>query len=141
MDKPDTKNQALGALTGNGKALVVTLLFRLLFGGYVMGMDQYRFNDLESALTVLVIYVLMAVFVSLFLLGKRYGLIGIIGLESVFLVFNSVFLFLALGQIADAGMHDPLDNWWATLLRYMFSILTLVFAIKANKQTKQGINA
>ena len=46
-------------LTWNGKALVVTLLFRLLFGGYVVGMDQYHFNDLESAWTVLVIYALI----------------------------------------------------------------------------------
>ena len=124
-------------LTGNGKALVITLLFRFVFGGYVVAMDQYLFNDLESALTVVVIYGLMAIFASLFLLGNRMGLVGMIGLEAAFLALNSVFLILALGKIADAGLHDPLENWWATLLRYMFSILTLVFAIMVYRETKQ----
>ena len=127
-------------LTANGKALVVTLLFRLLFGGYVIGMDQYRFNDAESALTVLVIYVLLAIFATVFLLGNRVGLIGLIGLEGIFVVLNSVFLVLALGQIADAGLHDPLDNWWATLLRYLFSILTLVLSIRAYREAKGSLN-
>ncbi|MCW4015041.1 MAG: hypothetical protein NWF06_01605 [Candidatus Bathyarchaeota archaeon] len=122
-------------LTWNGKALVVTLLFRLLFGGYVVGMDQYNFNDLESALTVVVIYALIAIFATLFLFGKRIGLIGVIGLEGILIILNSVFLILTLGQITDAGMHDPLDNWWATFLRYGFSILTLVFSIRAYKET------
>ena len=125
-------------LTGNGKALVITLLFRLLFGGYVVAMDQYHFNDFESAVTVLVIYALLGIFLSMFLLGKRIGLVGLIGLEGVFIVLNSVFLILVLGQITDSGMHDPLDNWWATLLRYMFSILTLVLSIKTYRETKQG---
>jgi len=125
-------------LTKNGKALVVTLLFRLLFGGYVVGMDQYSFNDTESAVTVSVIYILIAVFAALFLLNKRYGLMGIIGLETVFLILNSVFLILALGQIADAGMHDPLDNWWATVLRYTFSLLTLTFSIRTYKEIQRS---
>ena len=124
-------------LTKNGKALVVTLLFRLLFGGYVVGMDQYHFYDLESALTVVVIYVLIGIFVTLFLFGKTIGLLGVIGLEGIFIVLNSVFLILTLGQIADAGMHDPLDNWWATLIRYLFSILTLIFSIRAYRETKK----
>jgi hypothetical protein len=122
-------------LTWNGKALVVTLLFRLLFGGYVVGMDQYLFNDVESALTVLVIYVLLGIFVTLFLLGKRFGLIGVISLEGIFIILNSVFILVTLGQIADAGMHDPLSNWWATLIRYLFSILTLIFSIRAYRET------
>lgn len=124
--------------TGNGKALVITLLFRLLFGGYVVAMDQYHFNDLESALTVVLIYVLLAIFATLFILGKRIGLIGMISLEGIFIILNSVFLILALGQIADSGLHDPLDNWWAILLRYLFSILTLVFSIKVYRETKKG---
>ena len=125
-------------LTENGKSLVITLLFRLLFGGYVVAMDQYLFNDLESALTVVVIYGMLAAFAALFMLGKRVGLLGMIGLEAVFVVLNSVFLILALSQIADAGLHDPLDNWWATLLRYLFSILTLVLAVRVYRETKQG---
>ena len=122
-------------LTWNGKAIVVTLLFRLLFGGYVVGMDQYHFNDLESAWTVLLIYALIAIFATVFLFGKRIGLSGLIGLEGIFIVLNSVFLILTLGQIAEAGMHDPLANWWATLLRYLFSIMTLIFSIRAYRET------
>ena len=125
-------------LTWNGKALVVTLLFRLLFGGYVVGMDQYNFNDLESAVTVVVIYALIAIFATLFMLGKRIGLIGVIGLEGIFIILNSVFLILTLGQIVDAGLHDPLDNWWTTLLRYLFSTLTLALSIRAYRETKKG---
>ena len=125
-------------LTWNGKALIMTLLFRLLFGGYVVGMDQFLFNDNESALTVLLIYVLMAIFVTLFILGKRYGLISLIALETIFIVLNSVFLILTLGQITDAGMHNPLDNWWTTLLRFSFSILTLVLSFRTYRETKKG---
>jgi hypothetical protein len=101
-------------------------------------MDHYHFNDFESAVTVLVIYALLGIFASMFILDKKIGLVGMIGLEGIFIMLNSVFLILALGQITDPGMHDPLDNWWATLLRYSFSILTLVLAIKAYRETKQG---
>ena len=122
-------------LTGSGKALVVTLFFRLLFGGYLVGMDQYRFNDIESALTVLLIYLLFGIFAALFLLGKRYGLIGVMGLEVIFLIMQSIFILVTLGQIADAGLHDPLANWWATLLRYPFFLLTLIFSIRVYRET------
>ena len=122
-------------LTWNGKALVVTLLFRLLFGGYVVGMDQYLFNDVESALTVLLIYGLIGIFVTMFLLGKRVGLKGVIVLEAIFIAMQSIFTIAALGQVADAGLHDPLANWWATLLMYLFSLLTLTFSIRAYRET------
>ena len=122
-------------LTGSGKALVVTLFFRFLFGGYLVGMDQYRFNDIESALTVLLIYLLFGIFAALFLLGTRYGLIGIMGLEVIFLIMQSIFIIVTLGQIADAGLHDPLANWWATLLMYLFSLLTLIFSIRIYRET------
>ena len=122
-------------LTGSGKALVVTMLFRLLFGGYLVGMDQYRFNDIESALAVLLIYVLLGIFAALFLLGKRYGLIGVMGLEVIFIMLQSIFIIVTLGQIADVGLHDPLANWWATLLMYLFSLLTLIFSIRVYRET------
>lgn len=122
-------------LTGNGKALVTILFFRLLFGGYLIGLDQYHFNDVESALTVLLIYGLVGIFAALFLFGKRYGLLGIIGLDAIFIVLQSVFIIVTLGQIADAGMHNPLANWWATILMYLFSLLTLLFAIRTYKET------
>ena len=124
-------------LTWNGKALVVTLFFRLLFGGYLIGLDQYHFNDVESALTVLLIYGLIAIFAALFLSGIRRGLIGIIGLDIIFIILQSIFITATLGQIADAGLHDPLANWWATLLMYVFSLLTLIFAIRAYRKTRK----
>ena len=122
-------------LTGSGKALVVTLLFRLLFGGYLAGMDQYSFNDVESALTVLLVYGLIGIFVTLFLLGKRYGLKGIIGLDVIFIIIQSVFTIVTLSQIVDPGLHDPLVNWWATLLMYLFSLLTIIFSNRAYRET------
>ena len=124
-------------LKWNAKALMVTLLFRLLFGGYVVSMDQYLFNDIDSALTVLIIYLLIGIFATLFLMSKRYGLLGIMGLESIFIILNSVFIVLTLGQIADPGMHDPLSNWWATVLRYLFSLLTLTLAFKVYRETRR----
>jgi hypothetical protein len=123
-------------LSWSSKALVATLLFRMLFGGYLMGMDQYSFNDVGSALTVLVIYGLIGVFATLFLLGKRFGLIAIIALDAVFIVLQSVFTIASLCQITDPGLHNPIANWWATLLMFMFSILTIVLAIKTKSDTK-----
>ena len=127
-------------LTWNGKALVVTLFFRLLFGGYLIGLDQYHFNDVESALTVLLIYGLIAIFAALFLSGIKRGLIGIIGLDIIFITLQSIFTIATLAQIADAGLHDPLANWWATLLMYLFSLLTLIFAIKTYRNTTGNPN-
>ena len=124
-------------LTWNGKALVLTLFFRLLFGGYLIGLDQYHFNDVESALTVLLIYGLIAIFAAMFLLGIKRGLIGIIGLDVIFITLQSIFTIATLGQIADAGLHDPLANWGATLLMYLFSLLTLIFAIRAYRETRR----
>jgi hypothetical protein len=122
-------------LTKISKALVVTLLFRLLFGGYLIGMDQYRFNDVESALTVLLIYGLIGIFATMFILGTRYGLLGLIGLDAIFIVLQSVFTILTFSQIVDPGLHDPLVNWWATLLMYLFSLLTITFSLRANRET------
>ena len=122
-------------LIWSGKALVVTLLFRMLFGGYLIGMDQYRFNDVESALTVLLIYGLIGIFATLFLLGKSYGLKGMIGLDVLFIIAQSAFTIATLSQVVDPGLHDPLVNWWATLPMYLFSPLTIIFAIRAYRET------
>jgi hypothetical protein len=126
-------------LSWSSKALVATLLFRMLFGGYLMGMDQYSFNDVGSALTVLVIYGLIGVFATLFLLGKRFGLIAIIGLDAVFIVLQSVFTIASLSQITDPGLHDPIANWWAAMLMFMLSILTIALAIKTKRDTNTSV--
>jgi|GEM_PF-1823731 len=127
------------ALTWSGKALVVTLFFRLLFGGYLIGMDQYRVNDVESALTVLLIYGLIALFATLFISGTRYGLLGIIGLDAIFIVLQAVFTILSLSQILDPGLHDPMVNWWATLLMFLFSLLTFMFSIRIYREPQVNL--
>ena len=125
-------------LSWSGKILVITLFFRLLFGGYLMGMDQYNFNDVDSALTVLAIYGLIAVFTALFMLGKRIGLMGIIVLDAIFVVLQSFFTIASLSQLVNAGLHNPIANWWAILLMFVFSALTLTFAVKTYRETKQS---
>ena len=122
-------------LTWSGKTLIVTLLFRLLFGGYLMGMDQYSYNDVDSAVTVLAIYGLISIFATLFLIGKRIGLLGIIGLDVVFIVLQMIFTIASLSQITNPGFHDPITNWWGTILMFMFSILTPVLAFKTYRET------
>ena len=124
----------MAELTDNGKALVVTLLFCMLFGGYLIGLDQYKFNDIGSAMTVLLIYVLLGIFAALFLLGKRFGLIGILYLEVIFIILQSIFTIAALSQTTDAGLHDPLDNWWATIVMYLFSLLIIIFSIRVRRE-------
>jgi hypothetical protein len=127
-------------LTTTGKALIVTLLFRLFFGGYLAGMDQYSFNDLESALTVLLIYSLMGIFAVLFLFGKKHGLLGIIGLDAIFVSLQTAFIIASLSQLTDAGLHAPSNNLEATVLMFVFSIITLILAIRIyrRKQTESN---
>ena len=123
-------------LTWSGKALVVTLFFRLLFGGYLVGMDQYRYNDVESALSVLLIYGLSGIFAALFLLGKRYGLIGVMGLSVMTIIAQSIYIIWFLGLTTiDASIHNPVENWWAVLLTYLFSLLPLILSIRVYRET------
>jgi hypothetical protein len=125
-------------LTISGKALIITLLFRLLFGGYIAGMDHYSFNDFESALTVLLIYGLLGIFAALFLFSnKKLGLLGIIGLDAVFITLQVAFVAASLSQNINAGLHDPVSNWWATVLMIVFSLLTLLIALKAYRENKK----
>ena len=106
----------------------------MLFGGYLIAMDQYRYSDPDSAWTVLAIYLLMGVFTTLYLYGKKVGIKLLIGLEAVFLLLNTVFIGIALGGFADVGMHGPLDNIWETALRYIFSLLTLILSIRVYRE-------
>lgn len=125
-------------LTRNGKGVVVTSLFRMIFGGYLIGNDLYRLNDANSALEVLLIYGVIGLFAALFVVSKRhgrFGLLGLIGLDVLFIGAQVVFTFLSVSKLTDPGLHDPVTNWWTLLLMFAFSLVTLIFSLKANRET------
>jgi hypothetical protein len=124
-------------LTRNGKVVVVTSLFRMIFGGYLIGNDLYRFNDANSAFEVLLIYGVISLFATLFIVGKRYGrygLLGLIGMDILFIGSQIVFTILSVSKLVDPGLHDPLTNWWSLLLMFSFSLLTLIFSLRAFRE-------
>jgi hypothetical protein len=127
-------------LTSSGKSLVVTMLFQLLFGGYLIAKDFYAYDDTGSALNVLVIYVLIGVFTAMFLSGKPLGLAGILWLSTIIIIFHTVFIILSFGPV-DAGVHDPMANWWSTLLRYPFFLLTLIFSIRVYRERRESLRS
>jgi len=131
-----TAHRQSEGLSSFGIALVVTQLFRLLFGGYLIGLDQFHYNDLESAWTVFGIYTLIALLTTLFLLGrKRPGIMGLIALSIILIAMQSLYIIVYFSHpIPDPSWHSPLASWWATVSNYAFPILTLVFAIKVNKE-------
>lgn len=125
-------------LTGNGKIVIVTSLFRMIFGGYLIGNDLYRFNDANSALQVLLIYGVIGLFATLFIVGKRigrYGLLGLIGMDILFIGAQIVFMFLSVSKLVDPGLHDPVTNWWSLLLMFSFALVTLIFSLRAYRET------
>lgn len=121
-------------LSTNGKALIVTICFRLLYGGYLAGMDHYLYNDPDVALSVIVLYGLFGVFAALYLAGKRHGLTGILALTVILLVTSVAYDIIALTELIDVGAHDPRNNLIITALMYLFSLLTLLFAIKTYRE-------
>jgi hypothetical protein len=123
-------------LTVIGIALVVTQLFRLLFGGYLIEFDLYHYNDLESALTVLFIYVVIGVLTALFLIGKKKaGLFGLIALSIILLIMETLYIAVYFSTVSpDPSWHDPLANPWASLFNYLFPLLTLFLAIKVYRE-------
>jgi hypothetical protein len=123
-------------LKKNGKIVVVISLFRLLFGGYLIGNDLYRFNDANSALQVLIIYGLIGLFATHFISGKRSGLFCLIGLDILFIIAQIVFTILSISKLVDPGLHDPITNWWSLLLMSFFSIMSLLFSLKAVRETR-----
>jgi hypothetical protein len=120
--------------TSNAKYLTIILFFRFLFGGYIAGMDQYMFNDPGSARTVLLIHALMGVLFSLYLFGRRIGIKALMYVEAIYLILNLAYSALSIGQVIDPGLHDPLADVWLTLMQVMFSVLTLYYSIKLNKE-------
>ena len=126
-------------LTSNGKVVVVTSLFRMIFGGYLIGNDLYRFNDANSALQVLLIYGVIGLFATLFIVSKRhgrFGLLGLIGWDVLFIGAQFVFTFLSVSKLVDPGLHDPVTNWWSLLLTFSFALVTLIFSLRAYRETR-----
>jgi hypothetical protein len=124
-------------LTVMGIALVVTQLFRLLFGGYLVGFDLYFYNDLESAVSVLVIYVIVGILTTLFLIGrKKFGLLGLIALSIILIIMQTIYILVYFSQpVPDPSWHSPITSWWATVSNFLFPLLTLVFAFKIYKES------
>jgi hypothetical protein len=125
-------------LTLSGKALVVTMILQLLFGGYLAARDYFTYADAGSALTVLFIYGVLGVFSAMFLFGKWPGLAGVLSLSIILIIFHTIFTILSFGPV-DAGAHAPLANWWTTLLRYPFFVLTFVFSIKVYRERRASL--
>lgn len=122
--------------TKAGKIVIVNTLFRLLFGGYLIGNDLYRFDDGNSALQVLFIYILIGFFTTLFISRRKSGLFCLISLDILFIIAQSTFIFLALSKLIDPGLHDPLSNWWSMLLMIFFSLMSLIFSLKTIRESR-----
>ena len=132
-----TGNQKQTAvLTMSGIALVVIQLFRLLFGGYLVGLDQYYYNDLESAISVFVIYSIIGILTTLYLLGKKkISLLGLIIFSILLLVMQVIYMNVYISALTpDPSWHSPFLNWWATVANFLFPLLTLIFAIKIYRE-------
>jgi hypothetical protein len=126
-------------LTSNGKVVVVTSLFRMIFGGYLIGNDLYRFNDANSALQVLLIYGVIGLLAALFVISKKRGrlaILGLIGWDALFIGAQVIFTFLSVSKLTDPGLHDPVTNWWSLLLMLFFSLVTLAFSLRAYRETR-----
>ncbi len=123
-------------LSGFGIALVVTQLFRMLFGGYLIGLDQFHYNDIESAVSVFVIYSIVGILTALFLLGrKKSGILGLIVLSIILLLMQSIYIIVYISQaVPDPSWHDPFTSSWALVSNFLFPLLTLVFAFKVYKE-------
>jgi len=119
-----------------GLALVVTQLFRLLFGGYLIGFDLYYYNDPESALSVFMIYAIVGFLTVLFLIGrKKLGLLGLIFLSVILLIMQTIYIAVYFSQpVPDPSWHNPIASWWALVSNYLFPLLTLVFAIQVYRE-------
>jgi len=123
-------------LSSNGKALVVTQLFRLLFGGYLIGLDQFHYTDLESAYSVLFIYAIIGILTALFLMGRRkIGLLGLIVISAILIIMQSLYIIVYFSQaIPDPSLHNPLFQLWATASNFLFPLLTLALAFMVYKE-------
>jgi hypothetical protein len=123
-------------LSTSAVVLVIIQLFRLLFGGYLIGLDQFHYNDTESAISVLIIYAIVGILTALFLMGKRrIGLLGLVVLSIILLIMESVYTIVYVSQATpDPSWHSPFAIWWATVSNFLFPLLTLALAFKVHKE-------
>ena len=123
-------------LSTSAIVLVAIQLFRLLFGGYLIGFDLYFYDDPESAITVFLIYFIIGVFTVFLLIGKKKaGLVGLIALSGILLIMQFVYLIVFYSQTTiDPSLHDPGKNLIATIANLLFPIFTLGIAIKVLRE-------
>ena len=115
--------------------LVVTIFFYLLFAGFLVGTDLYYYDDPGSALSVLLIYGFLATFTGLYLLGNRYGLLGVIALCAFLLILQVIYIVAFIAQpVPDPTLHSPFANIWVTALNSLFPAITLLFSVKTYKE-------
>ena len=117
-------------LSTAGRALMVVIGVRLVFGVYLALNDHFSYRDTTSAVTVLAIYVLLGGFTVMFLYGKRSGLWLLLGLSAVLIVAHTAFAVMDLTGATDAGLHGVANNPWPTVLRYVFFLATFGFGVK-----------
>jgi cytochrome bd-type quinol oxidase subunit 2 len=129
-------NNRTDELTISAIVLVVIQLFRLLFGGYLIGLDQFHYNDPESAISVFLIYAVVGILTALFLIGKRkIGLLGLMALSIMLLIMESAYVIVYVSQTTpDPSWHSPFAIWWATVSNFLFPLLTLIYAFKVYKE-------
>ena len=126
-------------LSQNGKILVVIQLLRLIFGIYLVVTDIVRYNDPGSAMTVFVIYLVLAIFTWLFRNGNKTGLPGILTVSVLLIIFNTIFTIMALGDSVEAGLHSPTNNIIPTILRYVFFLATLLYSILVIRENRKRV--
>ena len=117
-------------LSTAGRAFMVVIGVRLVFGVYLALNDHFSYRDTTSAVTVLAIYVLLGGFTVMFLYGKRSGLWLLLGLSAVLIVAHTAFAVMDLTGATDAGLHGVANNPWPTILRYVFFVATFGFGVK-----------
>ena len=132
----DNETSQVNGLTASGVALVATQIFRLMFGGYTIGLDHFHYNDPESAMSVLVIYGIIGVLTILFLMGKRkYGIYGLIAISVLLLVLQSIYIVAYFSQSTiNPNLHSPLAFPLITGLKYVFPLLTILFAYLVSRE-------
>ncbi len=127
-------NQPL-SLSRTSFILLVTMLFYLLFAGFLIGVDLFHYNDPESAISVLIIYGLMGGLTSLFIAGKKYSLIGLIVITAILLVAQVGYMVVyATAPVTDPSAHDPFANLLVTVLNSLFPLLTLILGLQIRRE-------